>query len=77
LIAIRAAEFDKWCLKHAETSVSFFTLAHVDVKDMDELYTLMFQHVSNKKCATLMVTETRPKITALEFQGNFEDGNLR
>ena len=24
-----------------------------------------------------MVTETRPKITALEFQGNFEDGNLR
>ena len=37
---------------------------------MDELYTLMFQHGSNKKCATLIVTETRPKITALEFQGN-------
>ena len=26
------------------------------------------------KCAALITTETRPKITALEFQGNFEDG---
>ena len=29
------------------------------------------------KCAALIATETCPKITALEFQGNFEDGNLR
>ena len=29
------------------------------------------------KCAALIATETCRKITALEFQGNFDDGNLR
>ena len=42
----------------------FILLIGSHVKDMDELETLMFQ-------------QTCPKITALKFQRNFEDGNLR
>ena len=36
LIAVRTAEFDVW-KQCAESAVSFFSLAHTDVKDMDEL----------------------------------------
>ena len=61
-----------------ETVVSFFTLAQkyprtgfpsADVKDIDELRNLLFQQ--NKTCYVRNMTETCPKITALEHQQKF------
>ena len=68
VINIRTAHYSHWF-----TGIQEESPLQMSKKRMNSKITVPV----STKCAALIATETRPKITALEFQGNFEDGNLR